>query len=293
MNNPVSITAVICNYNGGVYLKEAIDSVLAQKPLPDEFIIVDDRSTDNSIEIIRKVQREHPELITVIQHDENKGQAAGMNTAFASSRGEILAFLDSDDVWFPNKLAALCDAYRTQPDFGLFQHNLQIIKDNDITEELYMPAMAQGDVFELWQRYGTFPNFSPTSGLAIRREVYDKLAPLPEELKICADSFMTRSAICFGPLVSTLAPFGGYRRHSSNNVYGNSKFDGWQFVLDNVSPLLADFYQSHGFALPTDIRHRQKKTLKASFIDLVLDMNIRAIINKLRLISSRSCSKEQ
>jgi glycosyltransferase involved in cell wall biosynthesis len=287
MNNPVSITAVICNYNGGVYLKEAIDSVLAQKPLPDEFIIVDDRSTDNSIEIIRKVQREHPELIKVIQHDENKGQAAGMNTAFASSRGEIIAFLDSDDVWFPNKLAALCDAYRSQPDFGLFQHNLQIIKDHFNTEELYMPAMTQGDVFELWQRYGTFPNFSPTSGLAIRREIYDKLAPLPEELKICADSFMTRSAICFGPVVSTLAPFGGYRRHSSNNVYGNSKLDGWQFVLDKVSPLLADFYQSHGFALPAHIRPRHKIPEWKKLIDKVLDVNIRSIISLVRDIKKR------
>ena len=110
MKGSVSITAVICNYNGGVYLKQAINSVLEQEHLPDEFIIVDDKSTDESMEIIKEIQREHSELIIVIQHNENKGQAAGMNTAFASSRGDVLAFLDSDDIWFPNKLAALCDA---------------------------------------------------------------------------------------------------------------------------------------------------------------------------------------
>lgn len=293
MNNLISITAVICNYNGGVYLKEAIDSVLAQEHLPDEFIIVDDKSTDDSVEIIGEIQREHPKLITLIQHDENKGQAAGMNTAFASSRGGILAFLDSDDIWFPGKLVAIHDTYRSQPDFGLFQHNLQIIKDTDISEELYMPAMTQGDVFELWHRYGTFPNFSPTSGLAIRREIYDKLAPLPEELKICADSFMTRSAICFGPVVSTLAPFGGYRRHSFNNVYGNSKLDGWQFFLDNVSPLLADFYQSHGFALPAHISPRRNILERKKLVNKILNVNIPYIINKFRLFSSRFCSKEK
>lgn len=283
MNGSVSIAAILCNYNGGKYLKEAIDSVLAQEHLPDEFIIVDDKSTDNSIEVIRESQIENPELINFIQHEENKGQAAGMNTAYASSRCEILAFLDSDDVWFPNKLAFVCDAYKAQPDFGLFQHNLQIIQGTDVTGELFMPAMTQGDVFELWHRYHTFPNFSPTSGLAIRREVFAKLAPLPIELIISSDSFMTRSAICFGQVVSTLTPLGGYRKHSSNNVCGNSEHNAWNFFLDNVSPLLADFYQSQGFAFPSKIEHTKRQSLSGR----ILDLNMRSIIRKLRAFSSR------
>lgn len=282
MNASVSITAIICNYNGGVYLKEAIDSVLAQEHLPDEFIIVDDKSSDDSVEIIFEAQCQNPELIKLIQHAENKGQAAGMNTAYASSSGELLAFLDSDDIWFPGKLGALHDAYLTQPEFGLFQHNLQIIIDNDRTDELYMPAMIQGDAFELWYRYGTFPNFSPTSGLAIRRAVYDKLGHLPEELTIAADSYMTRSAICFGPVISKLEAFGGYRKHGSNNVFGNSKVDSWQFFLNNVSPLLSDFYQSHGFELRANIRSQR------TILDRILDMNMRAILHDLKRLVARN-----
>lgn len=281
MNASVSITAIICNYNGGVYLKEAIDSVLAQELLPDEFIIVDDKSTDNSVEIILEAQCQNPELIKLIQHTENKGQAAGMNAAYASSSGELLAFLDSDDIWFPGKLGSLHDAYLNQPEFGLFQHNLQIIIDNERTDELYMPAMIQGDAFELWHRYGTFPNFSPTSGLAIRRAVYDKLGHLPEELTIAADSYMTRSAICFGPVVSKLEAFGGYRKHGSNNVFGNSKVNSWQFFLNNVSPLLSDFYQSNGFELRAKVRSRR------TILDRILDINMRAILHDLKRIVDR------
>jgi len=282
MNNSVSITAIICNFNGAAYLKEAVVSVLAQKSLPDEFIIVDDGSTDDSIDIIKGIQLEAAGLITLIQHDKNRGQAAGMNTAFAASRGEILAFLDSDDIWFSDKLAALRKMYNAQPDAGLFQHNLKLIKDRDMTEELYMPAVMQGDVFELWRRYGTFPFFLPTSALAIRREVFAKVSPLPETLLISADSYMTRSAICFGPLASTLEPLGGYRRHNSNNVYGNDKHNGWQFFLDNVSPLLADFYQSHGIALPALIRPRQNGTVRNKLVDRIMDLNLRKIIHVLR-----------
>ena len=283
MNASVRITAIICNYNGGVYLKEAIDSVLAQELLPDEFIIVDDKSTDNSVEIILEAQCQNPELIKLIQHAENKGQAAGMNTAYASSSGELLAFLDSDDIWFPGKLCALHDAYQAQPEFGLFQHNLQIIIDNERTDELYMPAMIQGDAFELWHRYGTFPNFSPTSGLAIRRAVYDKLGHLPEQLTIAADSYMTRSAICFGPVVSKIEAFGGYRKHGSNNVFGNSKVNSWQFFLNNVSPLLSDFYQSNGFELRAKVRSRR------TILDRILDMNMRAILHDLKRLVHRGC----
>jgi glycosyltransferase involved in cell wall biosynthesis len=281
MNEPVTIAAVLCNYNGGDYLKEAIDSVLEQEYLPSEFIVVDDKSTDNSLDIINAAQQIHPELITLIQHDQNKGQAAGMNSAFTASNSDLIAFLDSDDIWFPGKLAALRDAYEGNPNFGLYQHNLQIIMDADVTDEMFMPAMMQGDVFEYWHRYSNFPNFSPTSGLAIRREVFTKLAPLPESLRISSDSFMTRSAICFGPLVSTMTPLGGYRRHSCNNVYGNTKHDSWKFFLNNVSPLLADFYQSHEFTLPDFVRGGNNRR---TTLDTFLDINLRAIMNKMRIL---------
>lgn len=282
MKNRISISAVICSYNGGTYLQSAVDSVLAQQPPPEEFIIVDDCSTDGSAAFLGEVQRRHPGLVTVIRHERNRGQAAGMNTAFAASHGEILAFLDSDDVWFPEKLTAVRAACEAQPDLGLFQHNLLVMNGDECTEERFLPAMAEGDVFELWLRYGTFPNFSPTTGLAIRREVFAKLAPLPEELLICADAYLTRTAICFGPLVSTLAPYGGYRRHGSNNVYGNDQLDGWQFVQENIVPLLAAFYRAHGLALPSQIQPRRNGDTRNRLVDIALDLSLRKILRRLR-----------
>ncbi len=291
MINSVKITAVLCNYNGSTYLKEAIDSVLSQERLPDEFIIVDDKSTDISVEIIREIQSKHPALISLIEHSENKGQAAAMNTAFESSTGDLIAFLDSDDVWASRKLAAVCETYQSHPDFGLFQHNLQILRDHQDTGELFWPAMTQGDAFGLWIQHNKFPNFSPTSGLTIRREVFLKLSPIPKELSISADSYMTRTAICFGPLVSDLEPYGGYRRHSANNVFGNQDHDAWKFFLEKVAPHLAAFYTSQGFALPSHVRPRSPSRpqlnnhKRRSFGDRILDFNIRQILDKLKSIS--------
>lgn len=282
MNNSVSIAAIICNYNGDAYLREAINSVLAQEHLPDEFIIVDDKSTDNSVDIIKEAQNEYPGFITLIQHYENKGQAAGMNTACQSSHSDILAFLDSDDIWFPNKLNAVCEVYRDQPDFGLFQHNLQIIVKTEITDELYTSNMTIGDAFDLWSRNNIMPSFIPTSGLAIRRKSYNILGPLPEVLTISADSYMTRSAICLGPLVSTLEAFGAYRRHNSNNVYGNRKHNRLKFFMKYVSPRLADFYKSQGLAFPSYIGYRQN-----IFINMFMDVNIRKMLRLFRYFIDR------
>lgn len=275
MNESITIAAVLCNYNGGTYLKDAIDSVLSQEFMPAEFIIVDDRSTDNSVDIINESRQKHPELITLIQHDENKGQAAGMNTAFEASQSDLVAFLDSDDIWFPKKLAVLRDAYLEKPEFGLYQHNLKILLDAQMTEECYSPAMSEGDVYDLWCLKGIFPLFSPTAGLAIRREVFQKISPLPEELTISSDSFLTRTAICFGPLVSSLAPFGAYRRHSSNNVFGNNNHDAVKFFHHTVCPLLAEFYELNGITPPEVVKYFKSKK---QIINMLLDVNLRSII---------------
>lgn len=279
MNESVSIAAVLCNYNGGPYLKEAIDSVLSQEYMPSEFIIVDDCSTDNSVDIVNVARQKYPELITLVQHNENKGQAAGMNTAFNASSSDLIAFLDSDDLWFPKKLAALRDAYLANPGFGLYQHNLQILLDTVMTDECYSPAMSEGDVFELWRLKGIFPLFSPTAGLAIRREILQKISPLPSELTISSDSFLTRSAICFGPLVSSLTPLGAYRRHSSNNVFGNDSHNAVKYFHHVVCPLLAKFYELNGFAPPEVVRYFKSQR---QILNILLDVNLRAIIKILR-----------
>ncbi|MDA9981756.1 glycosyltransferase [Gammaproteobacteria bacterium] len=282
VSNSIKITAIICNYNGGYYLKEAINSVLAQDLQPDRLIIVDDKSTDNSVDIILEFQRENPKLITLIQHEKNKGQAAGMNTALASSSGELLAFLDSDDIWFPGKLSALHDAYLANPDFGLYQHNLEVILNDENTGEFYMSAMTHGDVFDLWKRFGTFPRFSPTSGLAIRKDICNKLYPIPEELTISADSYITRTAICLGSVVSVFEPLGGYRKHSANSVYGNTEHDAVKYFQHRVSPLLNQFYKSHGIVTSADNWPARPIGPSQTFIDKLLDVSLRKIIQQIK-----------
>ena len=87
---------IINNYNYGVFLREAVDSALNQTYLNTEVIVVDDGSTDRSREIIASYG---DQIIPVLKG--NGGQASAFNAGFAASRGEVVFFLDSDDILLP------------------------------------------------------------------------------------------------------------------------------------------------------------------------------------------------
>lgn len=100
----IEISAIIPVYNRGAAIGAAIDSILAQDGLRTalEIIVVDDGSDDDLAEALQRFAGR----IRVIRHDRNYGAAAARNTGVAAANGEYLAFLDSDDVWLPKKLAA-------------------------------------------------------------------------------------------------------------------------------------------------------------------------------------------
>jgi len=98
------ITIITANYNAAQFITQTIESVLVQEYTNWEMIIIDDVSTDNSLEIIQKYILKD-DRINLIQLDRNSGPAVARNTGIKEAKGRYIAFLDSDDVWTPNKLA--------------------------------------------------------------------------------------------------------------------------------------------------------------------------------------------
>ena len=100
----LSIVVIIPLYNGARWIEGTIRSVFVQTLRPDEFIVVDDGSTDHGPAIVEKLGQERP--ITLLRRP-NGGQSAARNFAVARSRSAIIAFLDQDDRWYPNHLEVL------------------------------------------------------------------------------------------------------------------------------------------------------------------------------------------
>mgnify|MGYP001823566156 CR=1 FL=1 len=101
MNDLVSIITPV--YNAEKFIGQTIESVLLQSYQSWEMIIIEDRSTDNSLDVIRKYAAED-ERIRLIELEENKGVGEARNIGLNAAKGKLIAFIDSDDLWYPKKL---------------------------------------------------------------------------------------------------------------------------------------------------------------------------------------------
>jgi GT2 family glycosyltransferase len=105
---PVAITTLIPAYNAAAYLERAVDSAIRQSSPPDEILVVDDGSTDATAEIAASLGPP----VRVVRHDRNLGLAAARNTGIRAAKGDWIALLDADDLWYPAKLERQRDAIR-------------------------------------------------------------------------------------------------------------------------------------------------------------------------------------
>ena len=104
IRSDILVTAIIPLYNGARFIREALQSVFGQTLVPDEVIVVDDGSTDDGAEIVAEMVKRYP--IRLISK-ENGGQSSARNMGVDHAHGDLIAFLDQDDAWYPNHLAEL------------------------------------------------------------------------------------------------------------------------------------------------------------------------------------------
>lgn len=133
------VSVVIPTFNRAYILAQSIDSVLAQTYSPIELIVVDDGSSDGTRELVAR----YGDRVRYI-YQENAGLAAARNTGFTASRGEFLAFQDSDDVWVPWKVAAQVAVMRSNPEIGLVWTDMTAVTpEGEVREERYLRKMYQ------------------------------------------------------------------------------------------------------------------------------------------------------
>lgn len=205
-------SVLIDTYNYGCYVEEAVSSALAQDfPSKErEILVVDDGSTDDTAARLRKFGNAIRYL-----YKPNGGQASAFNYGFANARGEVVALLDADDVWMPEKLSRLGEVFERNPDAGMAYHRLYWWDGgNGIEADRYFIPVS-GRVPESRSALLQYPMAS-TSCLAFRRGAIEKLLPVPETLRSQADAFLTALVIFIAPIVAVEDYLGRYRLHATN-----------------------------------------------------------------------------
>ena len=133
------ISVVIPLYNKGFIISETLNSVLAQTFTDFEVIIVNDGSTDNGFEIVSQFSDNRIQLF----QQENKGAAAARNLGIEKATGELIAFLDADDYWYPNHLEELHKLYIDFPNCGIYASRYFMkIAEKKVFKTFYTPETS-------------------------------------------------------------------------------------------------------------------------------------------------------
>lgn len=206
----MNVSVVIPTFNGARYIGEAIESALGQTVPVFEIIVVDDGSTDNTVDIVSTFG----ERITLVQK-KNGGAASAYNLGIKSVTGDTIAFLEHDDIWLPEKNEAQLDALNSLTDVGLLFSTAQV---------LTIENSSKSDVRNLHtgQGYYSFSDFFlrnrilNCSTVILRREVLRNTGSFNENLRLGFDHEMWLRMALNTKIFCLDLPLSVYRIHESN-----------------------------------------------------------------------------
>jgi Glycosyl transferase family 2 len=212
---------LITSYNYDRFLGEAIDSALKQTYPRTQVIVVDDGSTDDSRAVVR---RYGDRILSVLKA--NGGQASAFNAGFAVSQGEVLLFLDSDDLLLPTAVESAVRLFSDPeivkvhwPLWTVDAHGKKtgrVVPRSPLPEGDFRAAVMHGGSGK-WPAGYMWP---PTSGNAWARRFIEAVFPMPEfEYKTCPDLYLSVLAALFGPMKRIADPQALWRIHGENNSW--------------------------------------------------------------------------
>jgi glycosyltransferase involved in cell wall biosynthesis len=203
------VSVVLCCYNGDQFLKEQIDSILAQTYKPLELIISDDASTDGTREILKRY--ENDPSVKIFYQAENLGLSKNFDFAASQASGKFIAFSDQDDIWLPAKIGKLVDAINGYP--LVYSDSLLIDeKGKSLDKKLSdLKKMYTGDDSRGYVLYSCVWGH----GMLITKELFQKTEPTPHDIH--HDIWLAYQAFLNGGIKFLDEVLTHYRQHSSSS----------------------------------------------------------------------------
>lgn len=223
----MKISIIVSNYNYAKFLNEALLSAHLQSYKNTELIVVDDGSTDGSREILKQWE----DKATVI-YQENQGQVAAYNTGFNVCTGDLVLFLDSDDILDKTLAAKVIPMFNQQSTVKV-HFKMRLVDEYSRPTGTEIPSLlSEGDMARPLLEDGWLYASSPGSGNVYRKSALEKLFPLPVSKtdKVGADFFCIYGIVFFGNIASIEESLCSYRVHNKTTnsaqktdlVFGNA-----------------------------------------------------------------------
>jgi glycosyltransferase involved in cell wall biosynthesis len=213
-----SVSVLITCFNYGAYVGRAINSALQQTYPPAEIIVSDDGSQDNSCEVVESYIKRGLDIRLL--RNAHAGMAANLNAAYRSCSGDVICLLDADDTFLPGKIEAVVNAFQTHSQAGFAIHRASLLDNLGRERGIYplLRDLPSGNCTHIiYNNSGVLMGLPPTTNLALRREVANRIFPIPVEYVGYAEQMIHRLAPLMTELCAVSLPFAHWRFHGQND----------------------------------------------------------------------------
>ncbi|MDD5431447.1 MAG: glycosyltransferase [Candidatus Omnitrophica bacterium] len=210
-------SVIIPVFNNAKYVSKAIESVLCQTLHDFEILVIDDGSTDNSFEIISQIAFKSKEVKLFKQN--HKERAAARNLGISNSSGEYIAFLDSDDSWFPQKLEYDLDVFKKCPEASVVYSDAQVV-----TEVGRNAGIRHSGCYKRLKDKILCNNFLITSSVSIKKSCFNEVGFFNEDVNLSGSEdweMWVRLSQRFN-FVHNNKVLVKYRQHESTSIIADS-----------------------------------------------------------------------
>ncbi|WP_296824943.1 glycosyltransferase family 2 protein [uncultured Megasphaera sp.] len=213
------VSIALCTYNGEKYIEEQLESLINQTYQPDEIIICDDQSKDNTVNKAKSLLCGWPGIWKIVINKKNLGYKKNFQKAISLCRGDIIFLSDQDDVWDSNKLNIILDAFQKHPKAMMIFHDAEIVNEN--LQRIY-PSLWKNMGFDCQEfmnnMYGRFIEGNVVQGAAcaFRKKLFQTSQPFP--IEAIHDEWLALNAIPNGGIYPVNRKLLKYRQTGSNEI---------------------------------------------------------------------------
>lgn len=219
------VSVALCTYNGAAFLKEQLDSIGQQTRLPDELVIVDDHSQDQTLAIISAFSQSVSFPVRLLRNEINLGSTKSFERAVRACTGAIIVFSDQDDVWRADRLAVTEAYFQANPAMNAVFSDAELIGGDGslLNRRIWDEVQFTGEVRKQWANKGhqlLFFGYVVTGAtLAIRHSLLPLLLPFPTHVpQLIHDAWIALITALHGTIGFIDEPLIYYRRHEQQQV---------------------------------------------------------------------------
>lgn len=229
------ISVAMCTYNGSQFLLEQLESIAAQVKLPDELIVCDDCSTDNTVDISRKFAARASFPVSIVVNDSRLGSTKNFEKAISLCQFEIIALCDQDDIWRPQKLNRIAEVFCHDKCVGAVFSDAELIDENSqpLGKTLWSSSrfnLREQKQFESGQGLRVMLKHPVVAGatMGLRSEFRDLALPIPpNHIHDHWMALLIASISKISPLKDRLVR---YRKHAAQQLGPSNIESTWQLI---------------------------------------------------------------